>query len=155
MKSLKSKITVNEKNDFKMARIWIQNDLFTSSNGFGGGVVYNRFIRDDSIILESCELSLPKGERVSKANKKKYLKYDNAQLCKVSDTERGDSTIDILAKPLSNFILNRLDTSIEELESLAKDSKEKKDKSIGIFVNCKATTSDNHQALRFIMERVA
>lgn len=152
MKSLKSKITVNN----SMARIWIQNDLFTSSNGFGAGVVYNRFIRDDSIILESCEISLPKGERVSKAHKKKYLKLknDNAQLCKVSDTERGDSTIDILAKPLSNFILDRLDTSIDELESLAKESKEKQNKNIGIHVNCKATTSDNHQALRFIMERV-
>jgi hypothetical protein len=118
-------------------------------------VVYNRFIRNDSIVLESCEISLAKGERVSKAHKKKYLKYDNAQLCKVSETDRGDSTIDILAKPLSNFILDSLATSIEELESLAKESKERKDKSLGIFINCKATTSDNHQALRFIMERVA
>ena len=151
MKSLKSKITVNK----TMARIWLQNDLFTSANGFGAGVVYNRFIRGDSIILESCEISLAKGERVSKAHKKKYLKYDNAQLCKVSETDRGDSTIDILAKPLSNFILDSLETSIEELESLAKESKERKDKSLGIFINCKATTSDNHQALRFIMERVA
>ena len=138
-----------------MARIWLQNDLFTSANGFGAGVVYNRFIRNDSIVLESCEISLAKGERVSKAHKKKYLKYDNAQLCKVSETDRGDSTIDILAKPLSNFILDSLETSIEELESLAKESKERKDKSLGIFINCKATTSDNHQALRFIMERVA
>jgi len=151
MKSLKSRITVNK----TMARIWLQNDLFTSANGFGAGVVYNRFIRGDSIILESCEISLAKGERVSKAHKKKYLKYDNAQLCKVSETDRGDSTIDILAKPLSNFILDSLATSIEELESLAKESKERKDKSLGIFINCKATTSDNHQALRFIMERVA
>ena len=151
MKSLISKITVNK----TMARIWLQNDLFTSANGFGAGVVYNRFIRGDSIILESCEISLAKGERVSKAHKKKYLKYDNAQLCKVSETDRGDSTIDILAKPLSNFILDSLETSIEELESLAKESKERKDKSLGIFINCKATTSDNHQALRFIMERVA
>jgi len=138
-----------------MARIWLQNDLFTSANGFGAGVVYNRFIRNDSIVLESCEISLAKGERVSKAHKKKYLKYDNAQLCKISETDRGDSTIDILAKPLSNFILDSLETSIEELESLAKESKERKDKSLGIFINCKATTSDNHQALRFIMERVA
>ena len=151
MKSLISKITVNK----TMARIWLQNDLFTSANGFGAGVVYNRFIRNDSIVLESCEISLAKGERVSKAHKKKYLKYDNAQLCKVSETDRGDSTIDILAKPLSNFILDSLETSIEELESLAKESKERKDKSLGIFINCKATTSDNHQALRFIMERVA
>jgi len=151
MKSLKSRITVNK----TMARIWLQNDLFTSANGFGAGVVYNRFIRNDSIVLESCEISLAKGERVSKAHKKKYLKYDNAQLCKVSETDRGDSTIDILAKPLSNFILDSLETSIEELESLAKESKERKDKSLGIFINCKATTSDNHQALRFIMERVA
>lgn len=151
MKSLISKITVNK----TMARIWLQNDLFTSANGFGAGVVYNRFIRNDSIVLESCEISLAKGERVSKAHKKKYLKYDNAQLCKVSETDRGDSTIDILAKPLSNFILDSLATSIEELESLAKESKERKDKSLGIFINCKATTSDNHQALRFIMERVA
>jgi len=151
MKSLKSRITVNK----TMARIWLQNDLFTSANGFGAGVVYNRFIRNDSIVLESCEISLAKGERVSKAHKKKYLKYDNAQLCKVSETDRGDSTIDILAKPLSNFILDSLATSIEELESLAKESKERKDKSLGIFINCKATTSDNHQALRFIMERVA
>ena len=151
MKSLISKITVNK----TMARIWLQNDLFTSANGFGAGVVYNRFIRNDSIVLESCEISLAKGERVSKAHKKKYLKYDNAQLCKVSETDRGDSTIDILAKPLSNFILDSLATSIEELESLAKESKERKDKSLGIFINCKATTADNHQALRFIMERVA
>ena len=153
MKSLKSRITVNK----TMARIWLQNDLFTSANGFGAGVVYNRFIRNDSIVLESCEISLAKGERVSKAHKKKFLKLknDNAQLCKVSETERGDSTIDILAKPLSNFILDSLATSIEELESLAKESKERKDKSLGIFINCKATTSDNHQALRFIMERVA
>lgn len=150
MKSLRTKITTNK----GLARIWIQNSIFTDRNGFGGGTVYNRFIRDDSIILESCEISIPKSERVSKQLKEKYLKYVHGDLCKVSQTTRGESTIDILAKPLSNFICERLDTSVDEIEKLSEISKTKKDQSIGIFINCKATTSDNHKALRFVMERV-
>jgi len=151
MKSLRIKITTNK----GLARIWIQNEIFCSRNGFGSGTVYNRFIRDDSIILESCEISIPKEERVSKELKEKYLKYSHGDLCKVSHTSRGGCTIDILAKPLSNFICNKLNTSVQEIKKLSKLSKTKKDQSIGIFINCKATTSDNHKALRFVMERVA
>jgi hypothetical protein len=139
MNNLINKITTNK----GMARIWIQNALFLEPSGFGANEVYYRFTRGDSIILESAERKIREGQRLDKDYRLKHSLNKHKTCVKVSKTTRGGCTIDILAQPMSNFILDNLGCTLEDIESN------------DIFINCKATTSDNHKALKLQIKEVA
>ncbi len=139
MNTLLNKITTNK----GMARIWIQNALFLEPNGFGANEVYYRFTRGDSIILESAERKIKKGQRLNNDYRLNHSLNKHKTCVKVSKTTRGGCTIDILSKPTSNFILDHLGCTLEDIESN------------DIFINCKATTSDNHKALKLQIKEVA
>lgn len=140
MNILKTKITTNK----GMARVWLQEsaDSFLTNNGFFANAVYYRFLRGDSIILESAEKKIRDGQRLDKDYRLKHGLNKYKTCVKVSKTSRG-ATIDILSKPTSNFILDKLNCNLNDLE--------KND----IFINCKATTSDNHKALKLQIKEVA
>ena len=139
MNTLLNKITTNK----GMARIWIQNALFLEPNGFGANEVYYRFTRGDSIILESAERKIKKDQRLNNDYRLKHSLNKYKTCVKVSKTTRGGCTIDILAQPMSDFILENLGCTLEDIESN------------DIFINCKATTSDNHKALKLQIKEVA
>lgn len=139
MNTLLNKITTNK----GMARIWIQNALFLEPNGFGANEVYYRFTRGDSIILESAERKIKKDQRLNNDYRLNHSLNKYKTCVKVSKTTRGGCTIDILAQPMSDFILDNLGCTLEDIESN------------DIFINCKATTSDNHKALKLQIKEVA